>query len=68
MENLEGRTVSQEVDRIVGGHIAVDGDRVEGAVDGIGESRLEGARGDGGIGEDEAEQRCMQLARCCKRV
>ena len=59
VKSAEGHTVSQEVDRIVGRHIAVDGDRVEGAVDGVGESRLERARGDGGIGEDEPEKRCV---------
>lgn len=59
------RTVGEDADCVVGGHVAVDGDGVEGTVDGVSERGLERARGDGCVGEDETEEGCVELARSC---
>lgn len=51
-----GGTVGEDGDGVVGRGVAVDGDAVERLGDGGRERSLQRARGDGGVGADDAEQ------------
>lgn len=51
-----GGTVGEEGDGVVCGCVAVDGDGVEGSVDGVGEQEGKGACGDRGVGRENAEE------------
>jgi hypothetical protein len=52
-----GGAVGEQRDGVVGAGVAVDGDGVEGARDGVQEKRLEGGGVDGGVGAEHAEER-----------
>lgn len=51
-----GGAVGEDGNSVVGGHVSVDGDGVEGAVGGEGEDGFKGGWGNGGIGGHEAEE------------
>lgn len=51
-----GGAVGEEGDGVVGGHVAVDGDGVEGPIDGVGEEFGEGGRRYWDVGGEDAEE------------
>jgi hypothetical protein len=57
------RTVGEGDDGIVRGHVAVDGDRVEGAVDGVGEGVLKVGGSDSGVRGDDPEHGSVRSGR-----